>query len=330
MYNLLFMQMEGWRMDIMGENRRDILIKVARMYYVDGLSQEEIAKRINVSRSSISRMLKTCLEEKIVEIRINDTSSMGVYLQNSVKQKYGLDEVLVVPTGFNLEETVINIGKIAAKHLESILKDGMTLGLAWGTTVYYFVQAFKPLRKPEVDVVQLIGGTGSRDIKTDGLELTRSIAEQLNGKCYVFHAPLIVQSKVLKDLLLKEPDIAIHFSRFDKIDIAVVGIGSSNREVDALSKAGYLTPEQSEELIRMGVVGNVCGIHIDINGKLCDVDLNERTVGISLDTLRKVPQVIGIAAGPEKVKPIMASLRGKLIKTLITDESTALALLQNQ
>lgn len=323
------MTMEGHNMDDLSQNRRDLLIQVAQMYYAEGLSQEEISKKLQVSRSNISRMLKTCLEKKIVEIRINYTNSMEMYLQKAIKDKFGLEEMIVVPAGFNLEETIINIGKSAAQYLESILADGKMLGVAWGTTIYYVVQAFNPVKKHNVDVVQLIGGTSSRDIKTDGLELTTNIAAKLSGSCYVFHAPLIVQSKVLRDLLLQEPDISAHFERFNHIDVALVGIGSSSIDVDALSKAGYINHEQSEKLIKMGVVGNVCGNQIDINGKLCDVELNDRTIGIDLQTLKKIPRVIGIAAGPEKVKPILGALRGKLINTLITDESTALTLLHS-
>lgn len=297
------------------------------MYYVEGLSQEEISKRMSISRSSVSRMLKMCMDEKIVEIRINTTNSIGMYLRNSIKQKFDLKEVIVVPAGFNPEETIINIGNVAAEYLESLLNDGMSLGVSWGTTIYYAVKAFNPTKNIKADVVQLIGGTNSRDIKTDGLELTTNIAAKLSGNCYVFHAPLLVQNKLLRDMLLQEPDIAKHFERFGKTDVALVGIGSSSAGADALSRAGYITPEQSEKLRSMGVVGNVCGNHIDIQGNLCDVDLNERTIGISLNELKKIPHVIGIAAGPEKVKPILASLRGRIIKSLITDEVTAATLL---
>lgn len=312
---------------IISHTNRDILIQIAQLYYVEGLSQEEISKQMSISRSSVSRMLKTCLEEKIVEIKINTTNSMGMYLRNSIRQKFGLKEVIIVPAGFNQEETIISIGKAAGEYLESQLDDGMLLGVSWGTTTYYAVKAFNPSKNINVDVVQLLGGTNSRDIRTDGLELTTDIAAKLSGKCYVFHAPLLVQNKLLRDMLLQEPDIAKHFEKFAKIDTALVGVGSSSSGADALSRAGYITPEQSDKLESMGVVGNVCGNHIDINGNLCDVDLNERTIGISLDELKKIPNVIGIAAGPEKVKPILASLRGRIIKSLVTDEVTAATLL---
>jgi len=298
------------------------------MYYCEGLSQEEISQTIHLSRSSVSRMLKLCLEKKIVEFRINDTDSMKVYLQDTIKEKFGLKKVLIVPTGFNHEETIINLGKEGAKYLESVLVNGINLGVAWGTTLYYLVQAFFPERKINVDVIQLIGGTCSRDIETDGLELTTNISKRLKGNCYVFHAPLIVQNKILRDMLLQEPDISAHFKRFNEIQIALVGIGSSMPDANALVKAGYITPTQSEELMSMGVVGNICGNHIDINGTLCNVEMNERTIGIGLEELKRIPNVIGIAAGKRKIKPILASLRGNIIDTLITDEITAIELLK--
>lgn len=314
-------------MSDVNQNRRDLLIQVAEMYYVKGLSQKEIAKKINVSRSNVSRMLKTCLEKKIVEIRINYTSSMGVYLQDKIKELFGLSNAIVVRTGSSLEETKMNIGKAAAQYLESILQDGMTLGVAWGTTIYHLVQAFRPVKKLHVDIVQLLGGTGARDLNTDGLELARNFARVLKGNCYILQAPLIVQNKVVKDLLLAEPDISQHFERASKVDVAVVGIGSNRPEVSALLRAGYLSKEESEDLLSMGVVGDICGNQIDINGNLCPIDLNERTIGIRLEQLKRIPLVIGLAAGTEKAESILGGLRGKIINSLITDESTALSLI---
>lgn len=314
-------------MDELNQTRRDMLIQVAQMYYVEGLSQEEIAKRIRLSRSNISRMLKACLEKKIVEIRINHTSSMGIYLQEKIKLMFGLPNIIVVPSGFNLEETKINIGKAAAIYLESVLQDGMSLGVAWGTSIYHMVKEFKPSKRLRVDVVQLLGGTGARDLETDGLELAHSFAKVLNGNSYILQAPLIVQNKALKDLLLMEPDILQHLERANKVDVAIVGIGSTRPEVSALFRAGYLTQEECEELYSNGVVGDICGRQIDINGNLCPIDLNERTIGIDLEDIKMIPLVIALAAGVEKVEAILGGLRGNIINTLITDEATALTLL---
>lgn len=240
---------------------------------------------------------------------------------------FDLSNIIVVPSGFNLEETKINIGKAAALYLESVLEDGMSLGVAWGTSIYHMVKEFKPSKRLQVDVVQLLGGTGARDLDTDGLELARSFAKVLNGNSYILHAPLIVQNKALKDLLLLEPDILQHLERANKVDVAIVGIGSNRPEVSALFRAGYLTQEESEDLFRKGVVGDICGNQIDINGNLCPIDINERTIGIGLEQIKKIPLVIGLSAGVEKAEAILGSLRGNIISCLITDETTAVTLL---
>lgn len=314
-------------MDYESLNKRELLVLVAKMYYIEGMSQEEIAKEIHVSRSNVSRMIKICIEEKIVEFRINELSTIGIELQKKLKEVFKLEEVIVVPNLSNSEKVKSNVGEAAALYLESVLQDGMMVGLAWGTTLYYVVQKFKPTKSICADVIQMIGGTASKSIETDGQELTKTLAKVLNGESYIVQAPMIVQNKVLKDLLLEEPHIKQHFYNFKRIDIAVVGLGSNIPELNAVYKSGYITREDAEEMVRLGAVGDICGRQIDINGNIFTTRLSDRVVGIELEQLKNVPIRIGVVEGSEKTNAILGCLRGKFINVLIIDESAASSVL---
>lgn len=309
-------------------SRRDLLIEVAKMYYIENASQEEIGRVTGFSRSNISRLLKACLEEKIIEFRINDTSSKGLELQEQIKRTYGLQQVIVVPTEVSNDKTKIRVAQAAANYLESVLQDGMLVGIAWGTTLYHLVQKFQPKKYFTVDVIQLLGGIGSKRLDTDGQVLARNLADKLHGDCYLLQTPLIVQTKLLKDMLMQELHIKQHFALFKKADIAVIGIGSNIPEHSAVYRSGYITKKESEQLIKMGAMADICGHKVDIHGNLCDISLCEKIIGIDLTQLIKIPLVIGVASGVEKAEAVMASLRGKYLKVLVIDERTVIKVLE--
>ena len=308
--------------------RRDLLIRVAKLYFYEGLSQMQIAARIGVSRSNVSKMLQTCKDRRIVEIRIDETSSTGAHLEGELRRRLKLSPLVIVPTSAEPEQTKLRLGTAAARLLEGELKDGLRLGISWGSSLYYLVEAFRPARLYRVDVVQLMGGLGARDLSMDGTNLAYKLCGKLNGECHVIQAPLVVRSRAVRDSLLEEPDIRRTLQLAAALDIALVGIGSSYPAASALVRSGHLTKEQSAALLRRGAVGNILGRHLDVNGRLCAVPLNERIVGVQPEKLKKIPLVVGVAAGGLKAEVILGAVRGGYINALVTDEAAGQGMLQ--
>lgn len=307
--------------------KRDLLIKIAKMYYLEERSQQEIASAINVSRSSISRMLKACRDLNIVEIRINDTSSVGVNLQNKLVEKLGLDQCLIIPSMQDSELTKIETGRRAAEYLRSKLEIGMNIGVTWGSTLFHMVQYFKPTDITDVEIFQLMGGTATRNFETDGREHARTLARKLNAKCNVLNAPLLVQNQDLREMLIEEPEISQTLQRMKEIDLAILGIGTNDPDESHLAKIGYLSQEESRALYDMGAVGDICGRHLDIHGSTCPFDMHKRVIGIDLAELKQIPLVIVVGAGIAKAEIILGAIRGGYIDVLITDEKAAMQVL---
>ena len=310
-------------------DKRDLLIEIAKLYYIEGLSQEQISRRIHVSRPTVSRMLKTSINDGIVQIRIDDVSSFGLELGKKLKQKFGIDQVIVVPGSDNIEESKQNVGAAAARYLEANMQNGSLLGMAWGTTLSYVVKNIVKNYLKKVDVIQLLGGVGNRTKDTDANSMVISLAKALNGDSYLLQAPFMVQSKVLRDLLMDEPHIREHFQKIKEASIAVVGLGSTNPELSAQFRSGHITYEDAKRLRSEGVVGDICGRYINIDGNVCHTTLNERIIAITLEDLKKIPMVIGVAAGYKKTDIITGALRGKYINVLITDENAAISVLES-
>lgn len=308
-------------------DRRDTMIMAAKMYYIDGLSQEEIAKAIHVSRPSVSRLLQACIKEGIVQIRIDDVSSYGKELAKRIIDTFGIREVIVVPPGYSPETDKEKVSQATAEYIESRLTPGMLVGIAWGTTINSIVQHIKPGGPVKADVIQLLGGMGNKTNDTDANMMAVTLGRALGGDSYILQAPFMVQSKMLRDLLMEEPHVKSHFQRIKSTEIAIIGLGSTRPELSAQFRSGHINLEDSEKLIGEGAVGDICGTYIDINGLRCHSALCDRMIAVSLDDLKRIPTVIGVAAGEKKADIIVGALRGGYLDVLVTDEKAAACVL---
>jgi DNA-binding transcriptional regulator LsrR (DeoR family) len=303
------------------------MIMAAKMYYIDGLSQEEIAQTIHVSRPSVSRLLQACVKEGIVQIRIDDVSSYGKELSRRIVETYGIREAIVVPTSYSQDADKEKVSQATAEYVESMLSPGMLVGIAWGTTINSIVQHIKPGGPIKADVIQLLGGMGNKTNDTDANMMAVTLGRALGGDSYILQAPFMVQSKMLRDLLMEEPHVKSHFQRIKSTDIAIIGLGSTRPELSAQFRSGHINLEDSEKLIGEGAVGDICGTYIDINGLRCHSALCDRMIAVSLDDLKRIPTVIGVAAGEKKADIIVGALRGRYIDVLVTDEKAAASVL---
>jgi DNA-binding transcriptional regulator LsrR (DeoR family) len=308
--------------------RRELLVNVAKMYYIENMSQQQIAKELHMSRSNISRLLRSCSDNKVVEIKINDVMSREPELALEIKRAFNLKDVLIASSHKNTEKSRENVGALASVYLQRVLDDGMVMGVTSGRTNYYVSLYIELPSIKKVDVVQMVGGISGKSIDTDGQEITKRLARKLNGTSYILHAPYMVKTKQLKDLLLQETIFASHFERFNDINVALLGIGSPKLHLSVQLQTGSLTKADSIQLLELGAVADICGKYFDINGKTCNAGINERAIAIDLETIKQIPTVIGITAGLEKVKSCLSILRSGYINVLIIDEVLAEGLRQ--
>ena len=311
------------------EKRADLLTRVASLYYEENLTQAEIAKRIGTSRSTVSRLLQEAREAGWVEIIIHHRWKTVPAVEQELVARFGLRGARVLAgEDRQHDELLRGLGMLAAEYLDGLIQDGHILGISWGTAIYNTVQALRPRRKVSVTVVQMIGAVGRGDPLIDGPDLARSLAHVYGGEYRCLHAPLVVEDARIKEALLQEPHIRETLALARQADVALVGVGSPVAEVASLLRAGYVDIKTLATLQEQGVVGDVCARHYDIHGRVLDLDINRRIVGIELKDLHRIKVVIGVAGGNGKAEAIVGALRGHHINTLVTDEATALRVLE--
>lgn len=307
-----------------GLEDKELLAQVASLYYDQALTQSDVARRVGVSRSTISRLLKEAREEGIVEIVINYPWRTACVLEKELQEHFGIQHVSVlVSQGRSYEEILWGLGNLSARYLESILQPEVILGISWGTAIYQTVRALRPELRLAIKVVQMIGAVGSSDPLIDGPDLARFLANLYGGEYHYLHVPLIVEDAGLVEGLMRESHVQQTLQLARKSDVALVGIGGVAPEVSSMLRAGFLSRAELQQLAEIGAAGDICGRLYDINGTALDVPIDKRIIGIKLDDLRQVKHVVGVAGGEQKARAILGALRGKRITALVTDDMTA-------
>ena len=305
-------------------SRLAYLAKIASLYYDQEKTQQEIADEVGITRSAISRLLTEAREEGIVEIVVHYPWKTSRVLEESLTRAFALRKVRVLVSAEKAYQDMLQgIGVLAAEYLESVLHDDISIGISWGTALYEMIKAMPPKKLPRAEVVQLIGATGAENISTDGPMLAQLLSQRLGCACRYLHAPLIIDSEVGKTILVQDRSIQMTLERAKKVDIALVGIGTTEPRLYSLLRAGYVTEEETAAIRAVGAVGDICAHHYDAWGRLLDIDINRRVVGITLSALKAVDTVVGVAGGAEKAETILGALRGGHLDVLITDETAA-------
>lgn len=305
-----------------------ILVEIASMYYEQGLKQEEIAKKMNISRSLVSKYLLKSREEGIVEIIIHDSvANPYSSLEEEVKMNYGLDEVICIESaGRGLQNKLLGIA--AAKHLARIIKPWNVISVSAGTTVHKAAENFQRQNQlTNVKFIPLVGGMGMEHITIQSNKVCELFASRTGGQAVELHAPITADDIESKKVLMRQSFIKNVLQQGEEADIALVGIGGV--PIYSTLTDAYLDDQvnDSSEYSKTKIAGDICYNFIDYSGRLANCSWNNRVLSIELENLKKVPCRIGVSGGSEKVGSIRAALRGKLVNVLITDENTARSLL---
>lgn len=308
---------------------QDILIETAMLYYEEHLTQSEIGRRLNTSRSTISRFLKEARNKGLVQITINYSWARNSQLEDAMKARFSLKDAYILRTSNRQRQDITNdIGILAAKYLQGIIEENMILGVSYGRSIAATIRNLEPQDPLTITVVQILGALGVDNPLIESAELTRNLASKYGAQYRYLYAPLVVEDKKTRDIIMQEPLVNDVITIGKQADVALLGIGSLEEHVTNHIWRGYLNDNDFNKLKKAGGVGNMCAQFFDANGIIIDTDFNHRSISIGLDSLRNIPVVIAVASGIQKVNAIRGALLGKYVTTLVSDDVTAKHLLQ--
>lgn len=307
----------------------EMLLMTARLYYVDGLPQADVARVMRVSQPQISRLLSLARERGIVRISVADYDPRDRDLEGALTRTLGLKNPIVIKTirGSKVKDLRYTVAHFAAGDVAQVISGVQSVAIAGGRTLQELCQQFKePAHRAGLSVVQAMGNVGSTPSAYDALELGRHLAARWNGSFFMLNTPVLLPDIATRDAIMSLGENQQVVRRFSKCDLAMVGVGTLQNSM--FTERGIFTDRDMKVLLQAKAVGEICGRFFNADGHECDTPFRDRVASIKLEQLQKMPQVIAVTIGPDRAEALHAAISGDIVKSVVIDDSGAQALLK--
>ena len=296
---------------------RRILIKVASMYYLEHMKQNDIAKRLGVERTTISKYLKRAIDKGLVTITVANEKFED--LEVAMEKRFGLKECFIVPKSYDLLAVKQAMGRAGLQLLRRIVSDNLVIGLAWGTSIRELTRHAENSKLPKInaDFIPLDGGPENIDSEYHVNTLCYELAKAFGSRCHYIYAPAITRTAEIRNAIVQDVNYEKISAFWEKLDIGIVGIGAPVKSSN-LIWMGEFGKQAIESLRTTGAVGEICSVFYDKNGREVQTDFSDRIIAVGLDKLRNLNYSIGMATSREKVMSILGACKGQLINVSVS------------
>ena len=305
----------------------DAIIEATWSYYHDGLNQNEIASRLGVSRASVVNYLNEARRRGYVRITLNSEVFLNHELSERLKDHFGLQQVLVVPSDPTGQAgSTERVARATADWLPHLLEPGDRLGVAWGETVYRVAEVAPHLSVEDVTVVQLVGSRAA-GLGYAAEVCSATIARHFGASCINLHVPLIVSNNNLATQLCAEPDIAEQLQAVNDCNKVLFACGTVT-DASHIARTRILSLESLSTYRAQGASGVICARLIDADGNPIETEIDNRMIGVTLEQMRNKEMGILVASGAERVRGARAAILGGYVSHFVTCSNTAQLLLE--
>jgi DNA-binding transcriptional regulator LsrR (DeoR family) len=296
--------------------------RVAWLYYMENLTQAEIADRLGLTRARVNRMLSEARESGLVRITLNSEFASCVALEQRLKERCGLADAVVIPTPENPDQMLGLLGMAAGDYLARYLEENRikTIGIGWGATLRETIRHVPASRHPDLWVTSMMGGL-PQGLELNTFEIAGELARRLQAHCTYLAAPIYAASARSRDTILAQEVFHEVIERFATIELALLSLGDLSPR-SLLIRNGLPRDVPVDELRGKGAVGDVLGQFLDQRGRPIAHGINRRAIALPLADLAKLRTVMLIAGGTNKTRIIAAALLGRVGNVLVSDEKT--------
>ncbi|WP_353222238.1 sugar-binding transcriptional regulator [Salinisphaera hydrothermalis] len=301
--------------------REEQRIRVAWFYYIEGLTQNEVAKRVGLSRPLVNQILATCRAEGLIQIRLDSDISSCTQLAGQLISRFGLLDAVVTPSPAHPENLARTIGLQAGFYLSDQLNHDLQVAIGWGETLWHSLKGVERQNLRNSSIASMLGGL-TRYAEISAYETATRLADMLSAHCYYMAAPVYTDDAQTRDLFVNQPMLQEVFSRVRSADIALCSVGQMDAQA-TLHRLELVGEDDLADLRARHAVGDLLGHYLDAEGNVVDCDLNSRVVATHPADLRHIERVVLASGGQTKVEIINAVLRAGYANVLVTDEETA-------
>jgi DNA-binding transcriptional regulator LsrR (DeoR family) len=310
------------------ELTEDIKARVAWLYYMEGMTQDQIAQEVGLHRTRVLRMLSASRQDGTVQIRVTARLSRCVELERQIESTLGIERAIVIPDPREAQQVSQIIGAVLGAYVADNLSDRMTIGLGWGRTLSSSLPAITGNGHSDMTVVSLLGGL-TKVSSVNPSEFAWRFADRLAASCYMLAAPVFAPDVRTREALMTHPGIREIFHRSTQLDMAILSVGDLSPQ-STFAEYGLLERDELASLHRAGAVGDILCRFIDAEGEVIDHQVHDRVVAVDPRDLVNARKIVLASGGWHKYQVIQASIRLLRPHVLITDEVVAERLVETR
>lgn len=317
--------LESNRDKALSDPHSQLRIRAAWLYYIEGLTQSNVAKRLGVNRIMITRLLSDAKKRGEVVIRIESKLTSLIDAQFQLEEKFGLSKAIVAPNSEDDSDPVRAIAAAAGEYVSGLMHHNVTIGVGWGRTLHAMLPYIEGRTLEGAKVVSLLGGIAQAR-RFNPAEFAWQFAELFDAEGFLIPAPAIVDSVQTKHALLEHCGLDQILGMSEACDVVLLSCGGISTLTTSY-RTGHVSEAERKSLLEAGAVGDLLYHFLDKDGQRVDHPVNDRSISVSIDRLARLANKVMISGGDEKTDIILASIKSINPSTLITDEATAKRLL---
>ncbi|MGB3502648.1 MAG: sugar-binding transcriptional regulator [Mesorhizobium sp.] len=309
-----------------GGTRSDRLrVRAAWMYFIEQMTQNEIAEALGIGRVTVVRMLADARARNEVMITIGGELADTIRIERELEKKFDLERAVVAPLASPTTDPIPAIGAATGAYLSESMRSGMSVGVGWGRTLQAALPFIDGKALSDFRVISILGGVGVAR-RSNPAEFAWRFAQAFQGDGYLIPAPAVVDSPETKRILIEKCGLSEIFTLADSLDAVLVSVGDIG-SVTTFYRGGYLADVDHQALLKRGAVGDLLFHFFDRAGELIDDPINDRVMSIDIDRIRRTPLRILTSGGREKADAMIGAMKLVCPNVLITDEHSARRLL---
>lgn len=304
-------------------------VKIAKMYYEEGMTQAQIAKVMGVSRSLISKILLDAKNNGIVEVFIHSDTAYSVDLERKLEEKFNLHNAIVLDTrNLTQDEIIKSAGQQSALYLTKLIKTNKKIGISWGHSLRSMVDSFPFTGVEDTTLFPLIGGMSDAHFDIHSNQLCYDLGRKMRAEIKYLYAPASVSNPTIKKELADNKAIKSILDEAKNVELALLGI-SSPYENSSMLKIGYIDKDDIKLLKEKEVIGDINSKFFTIDGVEADIAINDSVIGLGLDDIKQIPLRMSIAIDKSKIDALKVALKKELLNIIVTTDEVAKEVLKH-
>ena len=311
---------------LVNNRTRRMRLRAAWMYFIEEMTQNDIALQLGIGRVTVVRLLTDARERNEVKFSIQGDLQECIEVAQELEKRLDIAEVIVVPMSNAEADATGPISTATGMFLNEIVTPGLRIGVGWGRTLLESLGYINEVAVPDMSVVSLLGGI-TKVKQFNPSEFAWRFSNLFQAECYLMTAPAIVNSPATKKALIEFCGLGEVFERAQSLDAVLLSVGDLHPEGTPY-RNGFVPESVRNDMVNLGAVGETLFNYFDENGKPVKSAIDGCVMAVPLKMIADTPRRIIASGGLRKAEALLGAIRLVSPTVLVTDEFAARRILE--